>query len=66
MSKLAERLKELRNVKGLRQSDLAELLNVPRSTLATWETGKFNPDLKTIEKLSEILGVSIDYLLGKN
>lgn len=65
MSKLAERLKELRNVKGLRQSDLAELLNVPRSTLATWETGKFNPDLKTIEKLSEILGVSTDYLLGK-
>jgi len=50
MSKLAERLKELRNVKGLRQSDLAELLNVPRSTLATWETGKFNPDLKTSRK----------------
>ena len=36
MSKLAERLKELRNVKGLRISDLAELLNVPRLTLATW------------------------------
>ena len=65
MSKFSERLRELRLEKGFTQGSLAKLINSSRSTLANWETGKFNPDLKTIEKLSEILGVSTDYLLGK-
>lgn len=46
------------------QEKLGSLVGVGRSAVAMWECGKSEPDNDTLIRLSEIFGVSIDYLLG--
>ena len=60
------KLKELRTEGGISQQHLANFLNVSRSTVAMWETGKSEPDSSNLKKLSEFFNVSIDYLLGNS
>lgn len=65
MKVFGERLKEIRTEKRLKQTDIAKMLNVSGNTVHAWETDKQEPSLSTLLKLSEILEVSLDYLLGK-
>ena len=58
------RIRELRKKKGLTQKELAKHLKVADSTLSYWEMGKYEPDSKTLMKLSEFFRVPIDYILG--
>lgn len=59
------RLKESRSSIGYSQQKLAEKNGVSRSTIAMWETGGSQPDNEALVKLSSVLDVSIDYLLGQ-
>ena len=58
------KLKELRNEAGLKQSQLATVFNVSKTTICQWETSKQEPSLEDIVKISEYFNVSADYLLG--
>lgn len=60
---LAEKIMKLRKQNGLSQEELAVQLNVSRQSVSKWESGTSVPDLNKIIKLSEIFGVSTDYLL---
>lgn len=60
-----DRLKILRNEKGMTQSDLAKLLDISPSTIGMYEQGRRDPDTKTLKFLAEYFDVSIDYLLGR-
>ena len=60
------RIKELREDRDLRQSDVAAATGIDQRTLSNYETGKTNPDSFAIIKLAEFFGVSCDYLLGVN
>ncbi len=64
MKIFGERLKEIRAEKHLKQTDIAKLLNVSGNTVHAWENDKQEPSMATLLKLSEILEVSVDYLLG--
>lgn len=64
MSRFGESLKRLRQQTGLRQDDLTRMAGVERSTVANWERGAKQPSLGTLVRLSEILGVSLDDLVG--
>lgn len=57
------KLRQLRNNKGLYQKDLAKMLNVSVSSIGMYETGKCQPDPDNLKKLASIFNVSIDYLL---
>lgn len=59
-----KRLAKLRKSRSLTQSQLAELIGMSHSTVASWETGTRDPDTNMIVKLSELFKVSTDYLLG--
>ncbi len=61
----AQVLKTLRLRAKMNQSDLAEILNVERSTISRWESGTSSPPMGMIERLSEIFDVSFDVLMGK-
>lgn len=64
--KLDERLILLRKKAGLSQEKLAEKLDISRQAVSKWESGATNPDINNVISLSEIYGVSTDYiLLGK-
>lgn len=60
------RIRELREKKKMKQSDLGRLLNVKDAAISKYETGKVPLTADTIIKLSEIFHVSTDYLLGKD
>lgn len=60
---LAEKIMKLRKQNGWSQEELAVKLNVTRQSVSKWESKASIPDLDKILKLSEIFGVSTDYLL---
>lgn len=63
---LPEKLTYLRKQKGLTQSDLAETLNVSRQAISRWEVGTAAPSTENLKMLSNLYGVSVDYLLNDN
>lgn len=58
------KLKELRIDAGLKQSELATVFNVSKTTICQWETSKQEPSLEDVVKISIFFNVSADYLLG--
>lgn len=60
----SERLKKLRKDAGLTQVDVAEKLGISQPAYASWERGIKKPTQENLVKLSKILYVSVDYLLG--
>ncbi len=62
METLGEKLKLLRN--KLTQEELAALLQVERSTLASWEVNRREPDIATLCRIASFFQVSIDWLIG--
>lgn len=65
MATLGQRIKKLREGKGLSQGELGKLVNVGNTTISQWENDKRIPDLATLDKLANVLKTSSDYLLGR-
>lgn len=61
---LQMKLASLRKQKGLTQLDLAEKLNVSRQAISRWEVGDAVPSTDNLKILSELYGVSVDFLLN--
>lgn len=62
---LADKIMKERKKKGWSQEELAEQLDVSRQSVSKWEGGLSVPDLDKIIAMSELFGVSTDYLLKK-
>lgn len=60
---LGEKIYKLRTERGLSQEALGEKLGVSRQSVSKWETDQSIPELDKIVAVSEIFGVSTDYLL---
>lgn len=60
-----ENLKAARIRKHLTQEQLGMLVNVQKSAISKYERGAIQPSKEILLKLSEVLDVSIDYLLGR-
>jgi len=64
---LAKRIKEFRKKKGWSQQKLAEEAKLSFNAITKIEQGKAkHPTLKTLIKLSDVFGVSIDKLVGRH
>ena len=67
--KIAERIKELRQVNGLSQAEFGKKIGVSQDTISLWEQGKSVPAVEYVILIVEIFRVndpalSSDYLLG--
>lgn len=60
---LADKIIMLRKKNGWSQEELASELSISRQSVSKWESGASIPDLDKVLKLSQIFGVSTDYLL---
>lgn len=60
--KFGEHLAKLRKAKGLSAADLARVCEMERSSIARLETGRINPSLFVLNKLSKGLDIEIDDL----
>ncbi len=65
MLKFSNRLKQLRKEKKLKQSDMAELLELTTRHYQQIEYGKVNIPTLTLIFLADYFDVSIDYLVGR-
>lgn len=63
MTTIGERIKTKRKELGLTQAELAEKLNITDRAVSKWEQNDGNPDFSLLPQLTEILGVSLDYLI---
>ncbi|MGM0238943.1 helix-turn-helix domain-containing protein [Enterococcus sp. AZ103] len=63
---IGEKIKQQRLQKEWTQEHLAELLNVSRSAVSSWEVGRNYPDLVTIVAISDLFGISLDQLLRED
>ena len=60
---LADKIIDLRKKNGWSQEELAEMLGVSRQSVSKWEGAQSVPDMARIVRMSEIFGVTTDYLL---
>lgn len=61
----AQKLKELRTRAGMSQEKLSEKVGVSRQAITKWETDKGAPDMDNLMAISDLFGVSVDELLGR-
>lgn len=61
---VSEKIRELREIAGYSQSQLAKKLDVTRSSVNAWEMGLSTPTTQYIVALSKLFHVSTDYILG--
>ena len=59
-----EKLKEIREKRGLTGRSITQQLHIAAATYSGWEHGKREPSFEMLVKLCRILDVSADYLLG--
>lgn len=62
----------MKNLRGLREAkkmtlkELGRVIGAAESTISLYETGKREPDIATLTKLSEFFSVPIDFIVGEN
>ena len=60
---VADRIQNLRKIKGVSQEQLAEAIGVSRQAVSKWESEQSTPDLDKIILMSDFFDVTTDYLL---
>ncbi|MDF7637537.1 helix-turn-helix transcriptional regulator [Leuconostocaceae bacterium ESL0958] len=61
-----QRLKQLRQEKGITQKQVAEAFYTSRQNISSWENGKTYPNMKDLIHLSDFFGVSLDVFLKED
>ena len=64
MSVLSERIAKARERAGLSKTELARLIGVKPPSVTNYEQGKRKPTVETLSIMSEVLGVTSDWLIG--
>ncbi len=65
MKTFGEKIKELRNEKGITQKQAAQALSITVPTLSHWECDYQEPSFKDLLALCTFYEVSADYLIGR-
>ena len=63
---LAENLALLRNIRGMTQEEVAEVIGISRQSYSKWEQGETIPDIEKCARLAKFYGVSIDSLVHQD
>lgn len=61
---LNKRIRELRNIRGISQIQLANKLGVTKQSVSNWENDNILPSIEMLVKIANFFEVSTDYLLG--
>ena len=62
---MLKNLRAIRKAQSMTQKELAERARVNRINISQYESGIRNPNLTTVQKLADVLGCTIEELLGK-
>ena len=59
-----ERYAEIRNSKGLKDSDICRMTGIPQSTFSEWKNGKYVPKQDKMARIAEALGMGYTEFVG--
>ena len=62
----AEMLRELRKAKKLSQKEVAGKLDIPATTYNTYESGRTEPPIEILVRLSHLYGISVDFIVQRD
>lgn len=57
---MKNRIEELRKERGIKQDELADIMEVSRQTISSLENGRYNPSINLAFKLARYFGVTIE------
>ena len=57
---MKNKLEEIRNARGIKQDELAKVLEVPRQTISSLENGKYNPSIILAFKIARYFNMTIE------
>ncbi len=60
-----ERIRHMREDRDMTQAQLARLLNIHQTTYSDYELGNLNIPIPVLDKLADLFGTSIDYLVDR-
>lgn len=66
MANFAGRMKQLRQEHNMSQEELAARLGISRSAVGMYEQGKREPDFEVLDKIADLFGVDLSYMLGSS
>lgn len=61
---LNQRIRILRQARGLSQVELAKILGVTKQSVSNWENDNIQPSIDMLKRIAQTFAVSTDYLLG--
>lgn len=61
---LGNKIKEIRNQKGIKREDLAKLIDTSPAIIGRYERNERTPSIEVAKKIAQALDVSLDYLTG--
>ena len=62
---LNENIRRLRISRGMNQVEFASIVGVTKQCVSNWENDNVLPSIEMLTKIADALGVSTDYLLGR-
>lgn len=65
MEEFTKKIRKLRMSRNMSQKDLADLLNVDRTTVAGWEAKDRMPDVFLLIRIADIFDTTLDELVGR-
>lgn len=63
---LGGKIKELRQERGITQTELAAKLNMSKQAVSNWENDNIMPSIEMLLKIADFFGVTTDYLLERD
>jgi transcriptional regulator with XRE-family HTH domain len=58
------KLKQARKEAGIKQEEVADIINISRATISKYENGQLEPNIETLGMLADFYEVSADWLIG--
>lgn len=65
MEEFSKRLKDMRKKRGISQSEITKVIDIPRTTYANYEIKNCDPNISTLIKLADFYNISVDELVGR-
>lgn len=59
------RLREYRKNAGMTMKRLGEMVGASEASISQYETGRVEPDIELMSKIADVLGISVDNLIGR-
>ena len=59
-------IRKYRKQRGMKQTELCKIIGISQGALSGWENERFEPDIKSLNKMADFFGITVDALMGRS